>query len=123
MFGGRGGMGGGAGRGGGMSRSLRSVGRAVSRSRARLGVPATAPRDPFSSSSISSTLTSHKHVSSLSCPLSLSSTLSLYTKKPPIYSDDSEWVCVDGVEGDGGYVLGPVPSENEVDDAVSALQQ
>ncbi|KAL1324789.1 hypothetical protein HN51_034932 [Arachis hypogaea] len=113
-------FGGGGGSDGGMLRSLKSVGRAVSRSRESLGVPVTPPRsDPFSSSS-----SSHKEqLSSLLNPLSFPSARFLYAKKLSACADESEWVCVDGFERHGGYVIGPVPSHSEVDHAVSALQQ
>ncbi|MED6167299.1 hypothetical protein PIB30_001193 [Stylosanthes scabra] len=107
-----------------MLRSLKSFGRAVSRSKSSLGISVTpSSSDPFSSSHA---FGSHKeHLSSLLSPLSFSSTPFLYGKNPCVCADESEWVCVDGVKRHGGYAmgLGPVPSHDEVDHAVSALQQ
>lgn len=140
MFGGKG-IGGGSGDGGSM---LRQVARVVS---ARTGVPAAAGaalQEPISSSTSTTTSTSrptHKPISSNN--LSLSSTSSPFASHnnniptsatsgaptwPPLSQcDDFEWVSVDGSESGHGYlddfIFGPAPSKDEVQDAVSALQQ
>lgn len=140
MFGGKG-IGGGSGDGGSM---LRQVARVVS---ARTGVPAAAGaalQEPISSSTSTTTSTSrptHKPISSNN--LSLSSTSSPFASHnnniptsatsgaptwPPLSQcDDFEWVSVDGSESGHGYlddfIFGPGPSKDEVQDAVSALQQ
>ncbi|XP_044467407.1 uncharacterized protein LOC123197261 isoform X2 [Mangifera indica] len=138
MFGGGKSMGGGGG--GGM---LRTVGRAVTRT----GV--TNLQEPISSSSSNSTTTTtaaptsptrtnHNRLNSLSAitsspPLSphnvpVSAAHGVPTW-PSLGCDDFEWVSLDGEDrkshgalGDD-FVLGPVPSLDEVNKAVSALQQ
>lgn len=59
-----------------------------------------------------------------SCNVPVSSVYGFPTSPPPSWphSDDSDWVAVDGFVDDA-FVLGPVPSEDEVHSAVSALQQ
>lgn len=146
MFGGKG-MGGGAGSGGSM---LRNVGRAVSA--ARTGVPASSA-EPISSSSPSRPNThTHTHkpispnylsLSSTSPPhnnIPTSATSGVPTTRSPFsqsqsQSDEFEWVSVDVSKGErvrphghgngcfDDYILGPVPSKDEVQNTVSAIQQ
>ncbi|XP_059460718.1 uncharacterized protein LOC132189900 isoform X4 [Corylus avellana] len=148
MFGGKG-MGGGSG-GGGM---LRTVGRAVTSTRTTGVAAGGALQEPISSSAnthntSSTTATSPTsrttHKPGSSTHLSLSSTSSPFashnipisaasgvpTWPPPLSQcDEFDWVAVDGVEDEkphgyfDDFVLGPVPSKDEVQDAVSALQQ
>ncbi|GLT70287.1 hypothetical protein SLA2020_423780 [Shorea laevis] len=148
MFGGKG-MGGGSG-GGGM---LRTVGRAVTSARTTGVAAGGALQEPISSSAntpntSSTTATSPTsrttHKPGSSTHLSLSSTSSPFashnipisaasgvpTWPPPLSQcDEFEWVAVDGCEDErphgyfDDFVLGPVPSKDEVQDAVSSLQQ
>jgi hypothetical protein len=144
MFSGKG-MGGGSG-GGGM---LRTVGRAVTSARTAGVAAGGALQEPISSSTnATSTATSPTsrptHKPSSSTHLSLSSNSSPFashnipisaasgvpTWPPPLSQcDEFDWVAVDGCEDErphgyfDDFVLGPVPSKDEVQDAVSALQQ
>ncbi|XP_028796804.1 uncharacterized protein LOC114752247 [Neltuma alba] len=131
MFSGRSmGRGGGGGGGGSM---LRTLGRAVT----RVGVSGNGIQEPFSSSSPASTSKSARRPKSPPC-LSVSSPVNCHSKNPvsglpfsysSFEGDDFDWVAVDGFEDEsfngfsGAYVLGNVPSEQEVDDAVFALQK
>lgn len=143
MFGGKG-MGGGTGSGGSM---LRNVGRAVST--ARTGVPASSA-EPISSSSSRPNTHTHKPISpnylslsSASPPhnnIPTSATSGVPTTRSPFSQsqsqcDEFEWVSVDGSKGESvrphghgngyfdDYILGPVPTKDEVQNAVSAIQQ
>lgn len=137
MFSGRG-MGGGSGSGGGM---LRSVGRAVARvgvsgpsnaatsttaSKANSSPRSTSPTSKFTRNPKSS---SHLSVSSPVNPHNRNPVSGLPTWYSSSEDDDNDWVSLNGTEDDGiygfsgAYVLGPAPSEGEVDDAVNALQQ
>ncbi|KAF5959827.1 hypothetical protein HYC85_001036 [Camellia sinensis] len=136
-FGANGGMGG----GGGM---LRTVQRAV-----RAGVGGSA-QEPFSHSTAtnSSTTTRSTYKPTTSNLLSLSSStsssfhhpvssisnlptwLGSSSPTPTTFSDEFEWECVDGIEDEKGvcafyddFVFGSVPSEDEVQHALSSLQQ
>lgn len=129
---------------------LRNVGRAVSA--ARTGVPASSA-EPISSSSSSRPNThTHTHkpispnylsLSSTSPPhnnIPTSATSGVPTTRSPFsqsqsQSDEFEWVSVDVSKGErvrphghgngcfDDYILGPVPSKDEVQNTVSAIQQ
>ncbi|XP_062163105.1 uncharacterized protein LOC133870081 [Alnus glutinosa] len=144
MFSGKG-MGGGSG-GGGM---LRTVGRAVTSARTTGVAAGGALQEPTSSSTNATTTATSPtsrptHKPSSSTHLSLSSNSSPFashnipifaasgvpTWPPPLSQcDEFDWVAVDGCEDErphgyfDDFVLGPVPSKDEVQDAVSALQQ
>ncbi|GLT39826.1 hypothetical protein SLA2020_139950 [Shorea laevis] len=135
------GMGGGAG-GGGM---FRTVGRMAARARVATGktTNTTTPESLSSSSCVSPTAASGEKQSNQllmsasthgpggSVPISANSGL------PPNWPgfaassccDESDWVSVDGVEDEkplvfpDDFVVGPVPSIDEVQNAVSALEQ
>ncbi|XP_042991619.1 uncharacterized protein LOC122318393 [Carya illinoinensis] len=142
MFGGKG-MGGGSG-----GSMLRTVGRAVGTARTTGVAAGAALQESISSSgntphtSISPTSRpTHKPSSSSQLSLSstspfashnvaISATSGIPTWPPPLsQSDELDWVSVDGSEDKrplgyfDDFVLGPVPSMDEVQDAVSALQQ
>ncbi|KAF3956973.1 hypothetical protein CMV_017961 [Castanea mollissima] len=147
MFGGKG-MGGGTGSGGSM---LRNVGRAVSA--ARTGVPAEPISSSSSSRPNTNTHThkpispNYLSLSSTSPPhnnIPTSATSGVPTTRSPFSQsqsqsqcDEFEWVSVDGSKGErvrphghghgngyfDDYILGPVPSKDEVQNAVSAIQQ
>lgn len=141
-------MGGGSG-GGSM---LRTVGRAVT-ARTTGVAAAGALQDPISSSTTTPNTSTTSATSPTSRPthkpnssnhLSLSSASSPFAShnipisatsviptwpSPLSQCDEFEWVSVDGGEDErphgylDDFVLGPVPSTDEVQDAVSALQQ
>lgn len=138
----RGGIGGGGGHGG----MLKTIHRAV-----RTGVgganqetlphsTTTADEDDAITTSTSTTTTPKPtYKINTSNRLSLSSSLNLpisptWTRScsSPIYSDEFEWEYVDGIEDEGrassyafndDFVFGSVPSKDEVQHAVSAIQQ
>lgn len=131
---------------------LRTVGRAVNTARATGVAAGSGLQDPISSStntpntstSATSPTSRHTHKPGSSNHLSLSSTSSPFASHnipisaaagvpawpPPLSQyDEFEWVSVEGAEDERShayfddFVLGPVPSKDEVQDAVSALQQ
>ncbi|KAA8539782.1 hypothetical protein F0562_026474 [Nyssa sinensis] len=137
-------MGGGGG-GGGREGMLRTVHRVV-----RAGVGGAA-QEPFSHSTASTAATStrptYKPTTSSTLSLSSSNTSSPFSSfnlpisatstgptwpscSSPTYSDEFEWECVDVISEDerahgfhDDFVFGTVPSRDEVQHAVSALQQ
>ncbi|KAF7840503.1 uncharacterized protein G2W53_002801 [Senna tora] len=135
------------GSGGGM---LKTVGRAVTRVgvsgngmqdpfSSSSSTTTTASATPASNSSSRSTSPTLSRRPKSSSPLSLNSSSNPQNNKNPLsglpfrYSsaeaDDCDWVCVDGTEDEGThgfsipYFLESVPSQDEVEDAVYALQQ
>ncbi|KAF5743607.1 hypothetical protein HS088_TW08G00192 [Tripterygium wilfordii] len=146
MFGGGRGMGGGAGG----SSVLRVVGRAVARAGVSAGstfqeplsssgatstaAAASRPTNkPNSSNNLTISSSGSSHFSPFSVPLSASSGVPTCWHSFGAGScsccDEFEWVSVDGSEDERAFgfvddfVLGPVPSADEVQYAVSALQQ
>ncbi|KAJ7949564.1 Uncharacterized conserved protein (UCP012943) [Quillaja saponaria] len=151
MFGGRG-MGGGSGAGGGMLRTFgRAVTRAGVTGGGGLQEPLSSATTTTTTGSngSSTTTTSHTSRPTHKSKSKSSSHRSLYSSASPFSSynslksassslptwryvsqgDECEWVYVDQIEDERAhgffddYALGPVPSEYEVQTAVSALQQ
>ncbi|XP_058085908.1 uncharacterized protein LOC131233279 isoform X2 [Magnolia sinica] len=108
--------------GGGM---LRAVGRAVGTGLGGVQESISTAR-PKPTTLLSVTSSSSPSSSSVSLPVSATSTVN-GLRSSPASIDADEWEAVEQVDAVTGFserfVFGPVPSRDEVEDAVSALQQ